>query len=66
MFINFLKCIINLVLDLLFIVDLYNVFLDKTKGEFWYNIFLIIVLIIVFALFDSFIGWILNRTYKND
>ena len=65
MFINFLKCIINLVLDLLFIIDLYNVFLDKAKG-FWYNIFLIIILIIVFALFDSFIGWILNRTYKND
>lgn len=65
MFINFLKCIINLVLDLLFIIDLYNIYCNRAKG-FWYNVFLIIVLIIVFALFDSSISWILNRTYKNE
>lgn len=65
MFINFLKCIINLVLDLLIIVDFYNVFLDKAKG-FWYNTFLIFVLIMAFVLFDLFIQYILNRTYKND
>ena len=66
MFVNFLKSIINLVLDILFIIDLYGVYIRETANKgFWTYVFLLILVTFIFAVYDSFISYILNRTYKN-